>query len=545
MGPPIFRIPKKDTEYRISLIPLGGYVKMAGESFGESLTGAEYEFQSKSCWQRFQVFVAGAVMNILLAFPLTMFAFLYGKYESEPIIGMPARAEYRAGIGPGDRILEVDGVRISSLEGYIREVVKKPKGAIMKVKVDRNGKTREFDVVHNRAEFHRNFPAGNVIGDIAIGSIAQYSGLLKNDLIVSIDDKPIYGVIDITSAIKNSQGKPLCLTVRRDKEFVKVLVTPKPRKVYEFPEDTRLLEPIVGNVLEGYPAYGVLFSGDIIKKINGEEITSWSDVREKIKRLAGLRVQLEIVRGNRDKTVYIDSGCDYNNEGFLGIEVKETKIVADVPEDSFYFGILQQGDVIKSIDGNIGDVFVKDIFLKVPSGVSDIVKAKVKRNDKEIEIKINPEEHIYGEPIGIVLQTQMRFNREDIVNAIILGIKEPIDLGILTLSFLYKLVVREESTKNIAGPVGVFQVSIMGIKLGTGNFIWLLALITISLGIFNLLPIPALDGGYILLLVIEKIKGRPLSSKFVATFQYVGFVLLISLIVYVTYTDIHGLIFGR
>src|SRR5258706_2823539 len=113
-NPTIFSVRRGDTEYSIGALPLGGFVKMAGESPEEERTGRDDEFLSKSKWQRFQVLIMGPVMNLLLALVLTAVVLYRGAevpvYEDQPpVVGVVAAASAaeRAGIRPGDRILAV------------------------------------------------------------------------------------------------------------------------------------------------------------------------------------------------------------------------------------------------------------------------------------------------------------------------------------------------------------------------------------------------------------------------------------------------------
>jgi regulator of sigma E protease len=118
-GPKILSFKRGDTEYAVSAIPLGGYVKMAGENPEDSRTGASDEFLSKSKWQRFQVLIMGPVMNLILAFVVMAVVLYQGadvpKFEAEPpVIGSfddKVTVARDAGLQVGDRILSVDGGR--------------------------------------------------------------------------------------------------------------------------------------------------------------------------------------------------------------------------------------------------------------------------------------------------------------------------------------------------------------------------------------------------------------------------------------------------
>src|SRR5215468_1549574 len=115
-GPRLIGFRYGETDYRISAFPLGGYVKMAGENPGESVTGAANEFMSKPKWQRFLVASAGPAMNVVLAVGLLTGLYIYGTDVPEFLIGQavinvvePGSPADRAGIKPGDQIVSFDG----------------------------------------------------------------------------------------------------------------------------------------------------------------------------------------------------------------------------------------------------------------------------------------------------------------------------------------------------------------------------------------------------------------------------------------------------
>src|SRR5437899_1402420 len=115
-GPRLFGFRKGETDYRISAFPLGGYVKMAGETPMDAITGEAYEFLSKPKWQRFLVAAAGPAMNIILAIGLIAGLYLYGTDVPEMFIGQavvgivePGSRADKAGLKPGDQIVSLDG----------------------------------------------------------------------------------------------------------------------------------------------------------------------------------------------------------------------------------------------------------------------------------------------------------------------------------------------------------------------------------------------------------------------------------------------------
>src|SRR6266850_5875347 len=152
-GPKLLKFTRGGTEYCISAIPLGGYVKMAGENPEEERTGAPDEFLSKGKWQRFQVLVMGPVMNLLLAVVVMAVVLYQGAprplFERQTVVigafaeGSPAA---RAGLAVGDRIVAIDGVPVENWDQYSTEIVPKAKRQVA-VAFERNGRAGEVSVV--------------------------------------------------------------------------------------------------------------------------------------------------------------------------------------------------------------------------------------------------------------------------------------------------------------------------------------------------------------------------------------------------------------
>src|SRR5918993_4235989 len=125
-GPKILKVQRGDTEYCISAIPLGGYVKMAGENPDDPRSGQPDEFLSKTKWQRFQILIMGPLMNIVLAVVVSAFVLAQGAeilaYRDEPpVVGavVPASPAEQVGLRPGDRILSVAGKRVDTWEDLL------------------------------------------------------------------------------------------------------------------------------------------------------------------------------------------------------------------------------------------------------------------------------------------------------------------------------------------------------------------------------------------------------------------------------------------
>ncbi|MFA5164981.1 MAG: RIP metalloprotease RseP [Candidatus Omnitrophota bacterium] len=147
MGPKIFSVTRNGIEYRLSLIPIGGYVKMLGEDPSEAVTGEKGEFGAQPIWSRFKVLIAGVTLNYILGLALMWVVFMAGYPIITTKVGglvddYPAK---KAGIMEGDRVLSIDGRPVSDWEALIAMMHKKTSGDV-KVTVDRGGKNMDFTI---------------------------------------------------------------------------------------------------------------------------------------------------------------------------------------------------------------------------------------------------------------------------------------------------------------------------------------------------------------------------------------------------------------
>jgi regulator of sigma E protease len=126
----------------------------------------------------------------------------------------------------------------------------------------------------------------------------------------------------------------------------------------------------------------------------------------------------------------------------------------------------------------------------------------------------------------------------DPVSALPAAARQTWQMSALTLRMLGKMVVGELSLKNISGPIQIAQVAGISVQSGLVSFLTFMAVISISLGVLNLLPVPMLDGGHLLLYAIEGLRGRPLSERVQAASQYIGFAFIGLLMLLAFYNDI-------
>ncbi len=239
-GPKVLRWRRAGTEYCLSAVPLGGYVKMAGENPDDERAGRDDEFLSKTKWQRFQILVAGPAMNLLLAIAVVTVVLYHGAdvpaYEqAPPVVGRVAEgsAAARAGLQPGDRILTVDGTRVDTWNELFLAVVPKA-GRPVELVVAREGRELPLRVTPDAQTKYEigdlgAFPVMHPqILNVSPGSPAERAGLRPGDVVLAAGGQAGISQTALIDLIKAHEGRPLALRIRRGGEAREVVVTPEP-----------------------------------------------------------------------------------------------------------------------------------------------------------------------------------------------------------------------------------------------------------------------------------------------------------------------------
>ncbi len=241
-GPRLFGIKRGDTDWRFSALPLGGYVRMAGQDItdidsGESKpTGAPDELLSKKRWQRALISFAGPAVNLI--FPLVLLGVYYiavglpsDNALSKPIVidALPA-AQSDNGLQVGDKVVSINGTKNPTWEQALTLSMQASPGSTLKVQVSRDGAKREVNLPASNNPYARTFgysPIPPVIGEVAIGTPADRAGLRAGDLVRAVDGQKIQYWDQFVDLVRNSGGKPLQLDVDRKGKDVQLSVTPQ------------------------------------------------------------------------------------------------------------------------------------------------------------------------------------------------------------------------------------------------------------------------------------------------------------------------------
>ena len=238
-GPKLLKIKRGNTVYCISAIPLGGYVKMAGENPKDARTCADDEFMSKTKWQRFQVLIMGPAMNVLLALFVMAVVFYQGAprpaYNKQAVViggfapDSPAQA---AGLQAGDRILAVDGDPVDHWEDFLITVGPKADRQVT-LDVERSGSAVKATMTPVPQGRYRTgdigaYPIFNPqVSGVAAGEPAEAAGLRVGDVVLAANGEANATYLRVLELIKSNPDTPLALEVRRNGTVQKIEVTPR------------------------------------------------------------------------------------------------------------------------------------------------------------------------------------------------------------------------------------------------------------------------------------------------------------------------------
>lgn len=391
-GTRLWGVKRGDTDYRISALPLGGYVRMAGDNPIEERSGAPYEFLSRPRWQRVIIAVAGPTMNLLLAFLIFWGAFwMVGiptpTYVDAPpqVAAIPQYAPVATGVQPGDVIVSVNGAKTSSWKKVFSALNDLKPGDPVNLVVMRNGVQQKLaGNIPSTAQIESGnlvgYPSAPAIaGEVGIGTPAEGAGLKQGDEFISINGKRIATWMQMVETVQHSDGKQIDFIVRRDAKEISVAVTP-----------------------------------------------------------------------------------------------------------------------MKGLDADGNPVW----------------------------------------QVGVLQRVTERYQRETFTEAFALAGAATLNVTHQVAEVLGGLFNGNVSIRQLSGVVGIARESGRAARRGPMDMVLFMAAISVNLGLLNLLPIPILDGGHVLLLVIEGAIRRDLSISFKERFVQVGLVFLLAIFGFVMYSDI-------
>ncbi|HSU60044.1 MAG TPA: RIP metalloprotease RseP, partial [Bryobacteraceae bacterium] len=245
-GPRLFGVRRGDTDFRISAVPFGGYVRMLGDQAGDEKATDPRSFQAKPRWQRAIVIIAGPLMNIVLAVAIVaglyMYAFPKEVDTTDPMIttikaGSPAA---EAGLRPGDRIVQLDGRKDPNWDFVLMQETLNANHPIEGT-VERRGQRLPFTVTPRMDPKQGVGVAGwggeqNIeVGEVMQGSPAAQAGLQPGDLFMTVNGQQVASPVTVQQAVFHSKGQPVDFQVMRNGHVESLTITPTPTKDPKMP----------------------------------------------------------------------------------------------------------------------------------------------------------------------------------------------------------------------------------------------------------------------------------------------------------------------
>ncbi|MFO0611191.1 MAG: RIP metalloprotease RseP [Polyangiaceae bacterium] len=493
-GPKIVRLRGRETEYCIGLLPLGGFVKMLEETRETVLPEDRGRtFEAQAIWKRVIIVLAGPLMNIIFPILLYFAVYLGDGGSAPPTIGQVMPGHPAEGkLLQGDRVLEVNGTSIYTF-AELQDIISKNPGKELPFTVFRNRERVEVTITPNEKRIEKPLDLVDTIGEIGItphqpaavigvplATTAAYrAGLRTFDVIIEVRGKPVRTYSDLEATLADNKGETVPVAYLRPVRVPSALGTMADLSVYD--------------------------SG-----------------------VAALTPEINVGGTIQQRT---------------GIELADL-YVADVPESSAEFAAgLRYGDRILSVD-NIevtAWTMFEDKLFAAPERTHAIVwERQGVRKTGNIGLRREKWTDEYGQerlrypPLAAknwlpVVAEPIVTSPHRVWHAFEGALRETYDVTRFILVGIVRIVQGKVSLSTLGGPITVYDVVGAESQKGISYFIWAMAVISINLGLINLLPVPVLDGGHLLFFLYEAILRRkpPLRVREVASL--IGMVLLVGL----------------
>jgi len=306
--------------------------------------------------------------------------------------------------------------------------------------------------------------------------------------------------------------------------------------------------PVLGYVEADSPALEAGFrAGDTIVRIDGAAITTWGELDNLITTSPGHSMTVSFLRdGAFMQTILTPRTNEAYGIGYAGLVPQIEPVIGGLtPGYPAERAGMKLGDRIVAIEG-IPVQHWNQIPQLIAQHQDSEIAFTVQRGEANQRFLIKPKlEDINGKTrpfIGISHVTEMVIEQYGVFESLKRGTLKFGEMTAMTFYVLKQLVTRKLSVKTLGGPIMIAQITGQAAKSGLPNLLLFMAFLSLNLGILNLLPIPVLDGGHILFLLIEFLRGKPLGVKKMEIAQQIGLVILILLMIVVTYNDLQRII---
>jgi regulator of sigma E protease len=583
------------TEYRLNWIPLGGYVKMLGQDDLDpnAQSDSPNAYNNKPIRKRMVIVSAGVVMNIILAIILFTVLFGIGFNVPPPVVGsaMPGSPAQQGGLQVGDRVITFDGRYQGDFTKISMNVALAEEGEPVKLLVKRPGvdKPIELSVVPRRSEYDPSgflqmgiLPSPQLQGvdpdKLSVLTEKDKATLMKEavkpgETIIAVNGQPV----EVNEFYKLDRalqaGLPVTLTVRdangktEDRIAQPRLISPFSNQQLNF---AGMVPRTVAVEIEPWStAKDKLQPDDVIVELTVQPANDSipNPTRQKLMEVLdnagrnGAKVDLTVLRGNELVSIKGLTSVRLKEQGGrmgLGIQLspdEDHAVVADVqPKSAAEAAGIPAGAEIRSIGGTKIQTW-REVQRILAAATADqplkvsFIPPNGDKKERETTLTLNSDQiaaarqHRYYANNVTLKELYEPRQTGNPITAAEWGLGETRDLTLQFYITLRRMFQGSVPVSNAMGPLGIFHTGSRIAQRGKDWLIWFLAMISANLAVVNFLPIPIVDGGLFVFLILEKIMGKPLSPRAQSIAQIVGLALIVGVFLFVTYHDIYRMVY--
>lgn len=551
-GQALLRWKPGETEYRLAWLPLGGYVRFAGETDVDTHPdrAAPGTFNAASYTGKMATMAAGVVMNLLLAVALYAVAFGMGVEAPAPVVGSvrPGSTAWEYGLQRGDRLLTIDGDVLHSFEDVPQKVAVAER---VQVELERDGERIELELPTQESEGGLRVIgvgiASSPENDLVVtdDSPAFEAGFRTGDRLRTVDGEP---AADLFVAIERHAraNRPLPWTVERDGETLEFQMPLVGKTAWAI--GVLLDSTTVDVVRRGSPAWTAgLRAGDQPLRLGSVPTPTTASAQQALRN--SIDGPLVVRRGGNEVVLELPTDADGRSafaDGFVGRTDPSDLLVSPSPpvgtdESPAAAAGLTAGSTLTAADGETLATF-DDLRRVVAAAAGEPLELTWRTAEgDERTATVLPHEFVEwsaataGVSAAMMIET---FQAEHLGEALWLGLRRTGSQIGGIVDTLGSMLTGGVSARQLSGPVAIARVSYAKAEQGLPAFFVFLGFISVNLAVLNLLPIPVLDGGRMVELTIEQVRGEPLSPRIKEWIAISGFVLIVGLMLFVVGNDL-------